>query len=428
MIQLKPGVNLIGRGTDTDFRVSDDSISSTHCEIAVSDRAVVIKDLGSTNGTFVNDEPVSEAVLHGGQAVRLGDVAMVFYLDGPPGPRQAAAGSAVVAAPARMGPSAQKAVQASPSRAIPAATAPPGDGARNCRSHPGVAARFFCNTCRHGFCDLCVNTRGEGPGAKKYCRACGSACTPVLMPRIRSAAPRVSPAARLAGSFAYPVSGDGVFLLLGGTLLYSLMDAASYISRFALMYGLIAVIIMTVLGTGYLIAYMQAVLTSSAVGEEKMPDWPEITDPLGDVVVPLLHTLGTLLASFLPALIVAAVFRSSQPATGALLLIAYGLGFIYLPMAFMAVTMYSSIIAVNPLLVVPSIFRVRWAYLLTVALTLLILAVKWSGSGLLAKVAPVPVLFPVLGNFFSLYLLTVLMRMLGLLYRTKKAELGWFNR
>ena len=194
------------------------------------------------------------------------------------------------------------------------------------------------------------------------------------------------------------------------------------------MYGLIAVIIMTVLGTGYLIAYMQAVLTSSAVGEEKMPDWPEITDPLGDVVVPLLHTLGTLLASFLPALIVAAVFRSSQPATGALLLIAYGLGFIYLPMAFMAVTMYSSIIAVNPLLVVPSIFRVRWAYLLTVALTLLILAVKWSGSGLLAKVAPVPVLFPVLGNFFSLYLLTVLMRMLGLLYRTKKAELGWFNR
>jgi hypothetical protein len=429
VIQLKPGVNLIGRGTDTDFRVPDDSISTAHCEIAVSDRTVVIKDLGSTNGTFVSDEPVSEAVLHGGQAVRLGDVEMVFYLDGPPVPRQAAAGrAAVVAAPARVGASAPTAVQAPPSRPIPAGTAPTTEGARNCRSHPGVAARYFCNTCRHGFCDLCVNTRGEGPEAKKYCRACGSACTPVLMPRIHGAAPKKSPAARLAGSFAYPFSGDGIFLLLGGTLLYSLMDAASYISQFALMYGLIAILIMTVLGTGYLLSYLQSILTSSAVGEKKMPDWPEISEPMSDIVVPLMHTLGTLLASFLPAITVRAVFGSSHPAGAALTLIAYGFGFLYLPMAFLAVTMYGSIMAVNPLLVIPSIFRVRWAYLVTVALTLSVLAAKWSGTVLLGRLVPVPMVFPILGNFLSLCLLTVLMRMLGLLYLTKKEELGWFSR
>jgi len=230
------------------------------------------------------------------------------------------------------------------------------------------------------------------------------------------------------GAFAYPFNGDGIFLLLGGTLLYSLMDAASYVSRFALMYGLIAILIMGVLGTGYLLSYLQSVLSSSAVGEAKMPDWPEISDPMGEVVVPLLHTLGTLLASFLPALIVGAVFRSTNAVSGALLLAAYGFGFLYLPMAFLAVTMYSSIMAVNPLLVIPSIFRVRWAYLVTAALTVSVLLVKWSGSVLLARLVSVPVIFPVLGNFLSLYLLTVLMRMLGLLYLTKKAELGWFNR
>ncbi len=427
MIQLKPGVNLIGRGTDTDFRVPDDSISTAHCEIAVNDRAVVIKDLGSTNGTFVSDEPVSEAVLHGGQAVRLGNVEMVFYLDGPPVARQGAAGRVAVTTQAKVGSPAPAAAQTAPLPRV-AVAAQTSEGARNCRSHPGVAARYFCNTCRHGFCDLCVNTRGEGPTAKKYCRACGSACSPVLVPKMQSAAPKKSPAAHLLGAFAYPLNGDGIFLLLGGTLLYSLMDAASYISRYALMYGLIATLIMGVLGTGYLLSYLQSILTSSAAGDEKMPDWPEISDLMGEIVVPLLHTLGTLLASFLPALIIAAVFGSSHPAGAVLMLIAYGFGFLYLPMAFLAVTMYSSIMAVNPLLVIPSIFRVRWAYLVTVALTMSVLVAKWSGSVLLERLVSVPVIFPVLGNFLSLYLLTVLMRMLGLLYLTKKAELGWFDR
>ena len=60
-IQLKPGANFIGRGFANDFKIPDGSVSGSHCQIMVSDSSVAIKDLGSTNGTFVNRRPVKEA-------------------------------------------------------------------------------------------------------------------------------------------------------------------------------------------------------------------------------------------------------------------------------------------------------------------------------------------------------------------------------
>jgi hypothetical protein len=46
----------------------------------------------------------------------------------------------------------------------------------------------------------------------------------------------------------------------------------------------------------------------------------------------------------------------------------------------------------------------------------------------LDKFLPVPILPDVLSEFASLYLLTAEMRILGLLYWTKKDDLGWFSR
>src|SRR5882672_6001821 len=80
-IQLKPGTNLLGRGFANDFRLEDPSVSGSHCEILVHDDAVFIKDLGSTNGTYVNRAPVHEARLEPGQTVHLGSLAMVLYAD-----------------------------------------------------------------------------------------------------------------------------------------------------------------------------------------------------------------------------------------------------------------------------------------------------------------------------------------------------------
>jgi len=97
-IQLKPGVNFVGRGFANDVKIPDGSVSGSHCQITVGDNGAVIKDLGSTNGTFVNRAPVREAPLTSGQNVRLGGVEMMFYSDAP-GPQTSSAPAARVSAP-----------------------------------------------------------------------------------------------------------------------------------------------------------------------------------------------------------------------------------------------------------------------------------------------------------------------------------------
>jgi hypothetical protein len=56
------------------FQITEASISSHHCEVLLRGSDVVIKDLNSTNGTFINDQPVTESVLKPGQTLRLGTV------------------------------------------------------------------------------------------------------------------------------------------------------------------------------------------------------------------------------------------------------------------------------------------------------------------------------------------------------------------
>jgi hypothetical protein len=96
-------------------------------------------------------------------------------------------------------------------------------------------------------------------------------------------------------------------------------------------------------------------------------------------------------------------------------------------MAFLAVTMFDSLAAVNPLLVMPSIFKMPLEYLLTIFLCGGALAVYVVGQKFLPLVMP-GFVAAVLSNFVWLYLLVVEMRLLGVLYRARSVELGWFRR
>jgi pSer/pThr/pTyr-binding forkhead associated (FHA) protein len=64
----------IGRVEDNLFQIAEASVSSHHCEVLLRGSDVVIKDLNSTNGTFINGEQITESVLKPGQTLRLGQV------------------------------------------------------------------------------------------------------------------------------------------------------------------------------------------------------------------------------------------------------------------------------------------------------------------------------------------------------------------
>ncbi|HXW88568.1 MAG TPA: DUF3662 and FHA domain-containing protein [Streptosporangiaceae bacterium] len=73
---------ILGRGTDCDLRLVDPGVSRHHAEIRVEDDDVVLVDLGSTNGTFVNGQPVRRVALTDGTRVTLGRTTLVFRRDG----------------------------------------------------------------------------------------------------------------------------------------------------------------------------------------------------------------------------------------------------------------------------------------------------------------------------------------------------------
>jgi predicted component of type VI protein secretion system len=73
---------LIGRGDDCHLRPQSDAISRRHCVIITTDNEVVVRDLNSRNGTFVNGERVGEeSVLLTGDILRVGPLEFEMQIE-----------------------------------------------------------------------------------------------------------------------------------------------------------------------------------------------------------------------------------------------------------------------------------------------------------------------------------------------------------
>ncbi len=74
--ELRTGLNTVGRNPTNDFCIREASVSSFHAELTVLEdgAGVVVRDLQSTNGTFVDGSPVEECNLAPGQALQVGSV------------------------------------------------------------------------------------------------------------------------------------------------------------------------------------------------------------------------------------------------------------------------------------------------------------------------------------------------------------------
>jgi len=77
--QLTEGTHVIGRGQDSAFRLPDTGVSRRHLEISWDGQHAMLTDLGSTNGTTVNGQPVQQPwQLNDGDVVRVGHSSLVF--------------------------------------------------------------------------------------------------------------------------------------------------------------------------------------------------------------------------------------------------------------------------------------------------------------------------------------------------------------
>jgi pSer/pThr/pTyr-binding forkhead associated (FHA) protein len=75
---LPGGVRTIGRATGADFIVDAALVSRVHCRVtALPDGTLELRDLDSTNGTFVNGQRIEAARLASGDRIQVGRVEFV---------------------------------------------------------------------------------------------------------------------------------------------------------------------------------------------------------------------------------------------------------------------------------------------------------------------------------------------------------------
>src|SRR5213594_3316021 len=84
--ELKVDKTTIGRVEDNTFQIAEPSVSSHHCEILLRGSDILVRDLNSTNGTYISGEKITESVLKPGQILRLGQIEMRLETDAPAGP------------------------------------------------------------------------------------------------------------------------------------------------------------------------------------------------------------------------------------------------------------------------------------------------------------------------------------------------------
>jgi len=63
----------IGRAPGNAFQLPEQSVSGRHCEVLFRGNELLVRDLASTNGTFIKDAPITEGLLRIGQVFRLGE-------------------------------------------------------------------------------------------------------------------------------------------------------------------------------------------------------------------------------------------------------------------------------------------------------------------------------------------------------------------
>jgi hypothetical protein len=186
---------------------------------------------------------------------------------------------------------------------------------------------------------------------------------------------------------------------------------------------------------GFIFLFMQNIIHTTTSDEEEPIGFPDVSS-LGGAAFQL---GATFLASFWLwiVLAVAKFFEMDIPVQA--IMASAILGGVYFPMALLAVAMKDSVMAANPLVIIPAIMKVPKQYFITVILLLVVFGVRLGGNALSSAMGSkmmftkdMSVFFLAVGlkcllGLISVYFLAVTMRILGLFYNASKEKLGWFS-
>lgn len=76
---------LIGRNDECHIRIRSAGISRQHCEVLIKDGSLMVQDLGSSNGTYVNQDRIKSQPVSAGDLVSVGELVFVVEVNGEPG-------------------------------------------------------------------------------------------------------------------------------------------------------------------------------------------------------------------------------------------------------------------------------------------------------------------------------------------------------
>jgi pSer/pThr/pTyr-binding forkhead associated (FHA) protein len=83
-IPISQPKTVLGRGNECDLRIPIESCSRKQCQLVIDGDMLRLKDLGSSNGTYVNNVRVEETVLNPGDKLMIGPITMTVQIDGMP--------------------------------------------------------------------------------------------------------------------------------------------------------------------------------------------------------------------------------------------------------------------------------------------------------------------------------------------------------
>ncbi len=81
---LPSSVTVIGRRHSCDLCIPLMSVSRKHCQLNYDEGVLKIRDLGSRNGTYLNDKRIDEAVIQAGDSIKIKPLTFVLQVDGQP--------------------------------------------------------------------------------------------------------------------------------------------------------------------------------------------------------------------------------------------------------------------------------------------------------------------------------------------------------